>query len=407
MTKQISFIHAADLHLDSPFQGLAHTPQHIFQEIQESTFTALNNLVRIAIEKQVDFILLVGDLFDNERQSLKAQIRLRNAFEKLKNYNISVYLSYGNHDHIHGNIHPVTYPDNVFVFPNEEVAQFIYKRNGKEIATIYGFSYENRSVTERKVDEYEIHDHQIPFHIATLHGSLQSNRDHDTYAPFKISDLSNKGFDYWALGHIHKKEILRHDPLIVYPGNTQGRNRTEQGEKGCYYVKLSEIESDISFIPLQAIMFASLNIDISNCEEIHQVEAKVQQALHMNEAPTLIDLDLYSDHEHHLKWEVGDYLEEIIDIVNEANIHKTNWTYIFRYSFNIDHRNVEPFNKGDHFIGELASSFENTSIQPILKELYSHRQGRKYLSSISESEEEMIKLKARQLLERKILKNRG
>src|SRR5690625_165141 len=176
MTKQISFIHAADLHLDSPFQGLAQTPKQIFQNIQESTFVALDKLVRVAIQKEVDFVLLVGDLFDNERQSLKAQIRLRKAFEELRNYNISVYLSYGNHDHVNGNIHPVTYPDNVFIFPDENVRQFIYKRNGEALATIHGFSYENRSVTKKKVNEYKVNDHHITFHIATLHGSLQNNQ---------------------------------------------------------------------------------------------------------------------------------------------------------------------------------------------------------------------------------------
>lgn len=180
MEKQISFIHAADLHLDSPFSGLAHLPESIFQAVRESTFQALERLVTTAIDRQVDFVLIVGDLFDNERQSLKAQIKLRDAFEKLKKHEINVYVSYGNHDHINGNIHPVTYPDNVFIFSSEQVRSFIFTKNNKEIAEIAGFSYENRAVTENKVNEYKIKNKSIAFHIAMLHGSLQSNTDHDT-----------------------------------------------------------------------------------------------------------------------------------------------------------------------------------------------------------------------------------
>lgn len=409
MTKQISFIHAADLHLDTPFQGLAHTPQHIFQDIQKSTFVALGNLVRTAIEKEVDFVLLVGDLFDHEKQSLKAQIHLRNAFLELRNYHIAVYLSYGNHDYVNGNIHPVTYPDNVYIFPDEKVHQFIYKRNGEELATIHGFSYENQVVAENKVNEYEVNKHHIPFHIATLHGSTQGNREHATYAPFQISELTRKNFNYWALGHIHQRQILKEDPLIVYPGNTQGRNRKEQGEKGCYYVKLSETDTEISFIPLQSIIFTSIWIDISSCQEIHQVERKIQQILTGKQEKsmrTLVDLHLTSENEDHQIWEINNYFTEVIEVINESNIHLNHWQYIFQYSFVSQKTNMDHLQTGDHFIGELTTHFEHTSIQPILKDLFNHRQGRKFLETLTEEEEEFIKSKASQILVEELLNSR-
>src|SRR5699024_2064721 len=150
-----------------PFQGLAQTPKQIFQNIQESTFVALDKLVRVAIQKEVDFVLLVGDLFDNERQSLKAQIRLRKAIEELRNYNISVYLSYGNHDHLNGNIHSVSYTESGFISRDESVSQLMSKRIGEALAIFRGFTDENGSVTEKKVYEYEVDDNHIPFHIAT------------------------------------------------------------------------------------------------------------------------------------------------------------------------------------------------------------------------------------------------
>lgn len=144
MVNEISFIHAADLHLDSPFKGLAQTPESIFKDIRNSTFRALAHLVETAIERNVDFVLLVGDLFDNDVQSLKSQVRLRDAFEKLNDHDISVYISYGNHDYRKGNIHSVTYPENVHIFQNETVTHFTYYKNGERAANIYGFSYESR-----------------------------------------------------------------------------------------------------------------------------------------------------------------------------------------------------------------------------------------------------------------------
>src|SRR5690625_6351761 len=121
LNNTISFIHAADLHLDSPFQGLTFLPESLFEKVRQSTFNAFNRLIQTAINKKVDFILLVGDLFDNEKQSLKAQVYLRKAFEKLDQHGIDVYLSYGNHDYMNGNKHRITYPKNVHIFPNDTV----------------------------------------------------------------------------------------------------------------------------------------------------------------------------------------------------------------------------------------------------------------------------------------------
>jgi len=411
MAEQISFIHAADLHLDSPFQGLARTPAHIFKDIQASTFVALDHLVQAAIEKQVDFVLLAGDLFDNEKQSLKAQIRLRRAFEELEHHQIHVYLSYGNHDYLNGNRHPVTYPDNVYIFKDEQVNHFTYEKNNQKIAQIYGFSYENKAVHTNKAREYDIQDEHIPYHIAMLHGSLHSNTDHDVYAPFYLSDLVEKDFDYWALGHIHQREILKENPHIVYPGNIQGRNRKEQGEKGCYHVTLSQASTTVSFVPLQAVQFQALVIDVSGCEEIHQIETKIQTKLKkwQSSVPQLIQLQLTSDSTKLKQWEAEGYVEEMIELVNETSVHETRWLYIFRYTVAVSKTSLidETLYKGEHFVGELMRHFDEVSVQPFLKELYQHKQARKYLDSISAEEEKKVKGEAKELLVNALLADGG
>lgn len=407
MSKQVSFIHAADLHLDSPFKGLANTPKFVFDEIRESTFVALERIVSVAIDKAVDFVLIVGDLFDNERQSLKAQIRLRKAFEKLEKHHINVYLSYGNHDHINGNIYPVTYPENVFEFTSEEVSQFTYIKNGQPLAAIQGFSYENRAVLDNKTSDFNITDETIPFQIAMLHGSLQSNTEHDTYAPFQLGELINKNFDYWALGHIHKRNILKRNPLIVYPGNSQGRNRKECGEKGCYHIVLTETEQDISFIPAQALQFNNLTIDVSACKEIHQLETKIHDEIKELRVttPQLIDLVLTSDNKRILEWKNQSDLSEIIELVNETLMSQSNWGYVFRLTLTKHWTHVdESVYQGDHFIGVLLRQFEQKTIVDDLTDLYNHRQGRKYLDRQSKEEEKFILEEARQLLLNELLR---
>ncbi|WP_164669582.1 metallophosphoesterase family protein [Virgibacillus doumboii] len=411
MVQQISFIHAADLHLDSPFKGLAHLPESIFRNVKESTFEALDRLVQTAIDKNVDFVLIVGDLFDNEKQSLKAQVRLRRAFEQLQRYHINVYLSYGNHDFINGNIHPVTYPDNVFIFPEEKVSYFTYKKDGEEKAAIYGFSYENRSVTAQKATEYEPVSDRIPFHIAMLHGSLHSNTNHDTYAPFHLSDLTRKDFDYWALGHIHQREVLKEEPKVIYPGNIQGRNRKETGEKGCYHVELSETDTKATFMPLQSLQFNELRVDVTDCVELHQLEAKIQaeiEAYTKHSGAQLLDITLMSSQSTLQQWHDENMLDDVIELVNETFIHQTQWKYIYRWTVESRISDIDSeLAQGEHFVSELIRHADGADVKTYVNDLFHHKQARKHMESISNGEALTVKNKAKQLLVHELLKNGG
>lgn len=388
----VTFIHAADLHLDSPFQGLAHVPEHLFSKIRQSTFHAFNNLIREAIERQVDFIVLVGDLFDNEKQSLKAQVHLRNGFEKLREHGIYAYLSYGNHDFIKGNIHPINYPDNVFVFEREDVSAFVYK----DLAKIYGFSYENRAVLENKSEQFVKNDEHIPFHIGLLHGTVYGNQDHDLYAPFQLNELKNKMFDYWALGHIHKREILSENPPIVYSGNIQGRHRKETGEKGCYVVSLTKNDVQLHFIPLQTIMFEEIIIDLTNCQSIHDVEPLIYENIVHKQCAQLIYITFTSRSDNMYKWEEERLIDELIDIVNESFIYKNPWIFIYRYKVKRETISVARMN--DFFMNEYVRTVDQLNVREMMNQLLNHRQGKKYVTSFTEDEQNEIKERAKQLM---------
>ena len=393
MTDSISFIHAADLHLDSPFKGLTDIPEAIFQDVRESTFSALDQLVQTAVLKQVDFILLVGDLFDNDKQSLKAQVQLRKAFQTLEKHHIDVYLSYGNHDYLLGNPYRLTFPENVHIFSGEEVSHYVYKKNGIDIAAIYGFSYHQRAVQMNKTAEYQIENHDIPFHIATLHGALHGNQEHDPYAPFTLQQLQAKPFDYWALGHVHERAELATNPPIIYSGNTQGRHRHESDEKGCYYVKMTPTDTFYDFIPLQTIQFVQHRLDVSNCITMDDIEHLLLSLMKKTEIKQLIHLTLYSKEGNlHAFLEDG-LIPQIIDIVNETMIEKDNWQFIYTYRIETEDKGMIAVD--ETFVHALEHALGNIQTDKVIADLFQHPTARKYLH---EQNEEEIKEAAKRLL---------
>lgn len=396
MTESIAFIHAADLHLDSPFRGLQNIPEEIFREIQESTFTTLDNLIEQAIIHKVDFILLVGDLYDNDIQSLKAQVRLRNAFQKLEEHNIQVFLSYGNHDYLNEHSLSVQFPSNVHMFTSETVFYFPYNRKEETIAHIYGFSYENRAVHDSKVLQYQRINEQVPYHIGLLHGSIITNTEHDMYAPFHLEDLKNAHMDYWALGHIHKREVLSEAPPIIYPGNIQGRHRKEIGEKGCYFVEMNEFEVQKQFISLESIRFEQLELDLSEVEFLHNIESLVLQSLPQLENSGLIELNIKMNEQQYENWEKS-RIDEWIDIINEITITQSPWIYIYRTSIQVP--KSHEFEEDSPLFTMIKKQIDEVPIQPIVDELYQNRQARKYINALSESEIEEIKQEADQFLQ--------
>src|SRR5690625_1708465 len=382
MTDSISFIHAADLHLDSPFKGLTDIPESVFQDVRESTFTALNQLVQTAIMKQVDFILLVGDLFDNDKQSLKAQVQLRKAFQTLQQHDIDVYLSYGNHDYLLGNPYRLAFSDNVHIFSEEQVSHFIYKKNEQELATIYGFSYHQRAVQNNKTKEYLVENKHIPFHIATLHGALHGNQEHDPYAPFTLQQLQAKAFDYWSLGHIHERAVLATKPPIIYPGNTQGRHRNESGAKGCYYVKMTPTDTFYEFVPVQNIQFVQHRLDVSHCVTIDDIEQLLLTSMGQTDIKQLIHLTFYSIEGNLYQLSKDGLLSQIIEVVNEAMIEQDDWQFIYTYR-------IETVKKGtvaveETFVKEIEKALGNLEADNVIADLYRHPTARKYLEQEDE-----------------------
>lgn len=382
MAVSIKFLHAADLHIDSPFKGLSDVPEQVFQTMRKSTFQAFDRLIDRAIEKEVDFILLVGDLFDEDKQSLKAQLHLRSGFERLQEQDIQVYLTYGNHDYIKGNAYPIEYPSNVHIFDSEEVSVFPFMKNNQTLAHIYGFSYVNREVQENKARQYKIKDRTVPYHIAMLHGSLHGDQNHDTYAPFRLEDLNEVPFDYWALGHIHKRQIIQEQPPVVYPGNIQGRHRHEQGEKGCYYVEITEGKTSLEFLPLQSVLFKEKKLVLQMEDTIPTIKEKIESEIKAKDLQ-FIYLTLVAEEIHEETLGLSERLADLIDMINESFLQRSDWQYI--YDFKIEYKEVKaPVDS--YFLKEINKAIEEIELYDIIKPLYNHPQARGQLNSFDEKQ---------------------
>lgn len=401
--KQISFIHGADLHLDSPMAGLKSLQDSIFKKVQESTFTALKKMTDAAIKREVDFVILAGDLFDGEDRSLKAQSHLRNEMLRLKEHGIPVYALHGNHDHLAGSWVVLDLPDNVHIFSSEVETVSLRTKNGVKVH-LYGFSYPERHVTSRKIADYRI----VPgadYHIGVLHGNLEGNTEHGNYAPFTMKELLEKGFDYWALGHIHKRAILSDEPPIVYPGNIQGRNRKEQGEKGCYYVTMSGNETALEFIETSDIVWETIRLDVGSAEGFQEIYQRCQNAidsLSQRGTGTLLEISLnnarFSDYRERMA------ADELQELLSESNAWESQDSFVYVTNVEINENlalNKKSLELEGQFFKELfetSSQYSAQQYKEALSPLYDHASARKYLSHFDDKEQQELLEKAENLL---------
>ncbi|MBU8768028.1 metallophosphoesterase family protein [Cytobacillus oceanisediminis] len=398
--KRVTFIHAADLHLDSPMSGLNHLPPSIFKKLQESTFEAFTKIVDSAIFHNVDFIILAGDLFDGEDRSIRAQTRFRKEMERLAECGIAVYAVHGNHDHMDGRWAHLPLPENVHIFSHEvEVAKHIAE-NGTSVH-LYGFSYPKRHVAERMIDQYS-RENGADLHIGILHGSFEGSSDHAQYAPFRINDLLEKDFDYWALGHIHKREILITQPHVIYPGNIQGRNRKETGPKGCYLVELDSSGAKTEFLEAAPVIWENAEIDASKSEsyqEIYELCLSLIEEKRQNRKGTIINLTLnevgLSDHE--LRSITNG---ELLESLQEEEAEEESFVWISGLAVNEKRMwNKEKLAHESDFFSELfktAGHFAEGSESALI--LYTHPLARRFLGELTKDDKQRIAEEAEALL---------
>ncbi len=263
------FIHAADIHLDSPLRGIARYEGAPVDEVRGASRRALENLVRLAIDQQVDFVLVAGDLYDGDWPDHNTGLFFAKQVTKLRDAGIAVYLITGNHDAASKMTRSLVLPKNpdgsAVRISSHAVETIELDKLG---VVIHGRGFDNPKMPDRIIDQYPMGLAGV-FNIGMLHTSLDADsKDHPRYAPCKLDDLIAKGYQYWALGHIHQRQVLHQTPYIVYSGNIQGRSIRETGAKGCMVVEVDSSQSiRIDFHPLDAMRWESLRINVSAAED--------------------------------------------------------------------------------------------------------------------------------------------
>lgn len=232
----MKFIHAADIHLDSPLHRLEEYEGAPVEEIRQASRRAFENLIDLAIDENVDFVLIAGDLFDGDWKDYKTGLYFINQIRRLSEVQIPVFIISGNHDAEGKMTRTLPYPENVYVFSSGKPETKILEDLN---VAIHGQSFSKVAVTKNLAVEYPDAIAGY-FNVGILHTSLTGREGHENYAPCSTDDLINKGFDYWALGHVHKFEIVGEDPPIVFSGCIQGRHIREPGVKGCVLVTAEE-----------------------------------------------------------------------------------------------------------------------------------------------------------------------
>ena len=264
----MKFIHAADLHLDSPLRGLAMHDEAPVDDLRGATREAFNNLVELAIEEKAAFVLIAGDLYDGTWQDFSTAIFLARKLGELDRAGIRVFGVLGNHDAQSKLTKALERPKNLTLFPANKPQTEVLK--DLEVA-IHGQSFGQQHVEENLAAGFPAAKPGM-FNIGLLHTSLNGREGHADYAPCKFDDLQARDYQYWALGHVHAREEVSIDPWVVFPGCLQGRHARETGPKGCYLVTVEDGRvENVEFRRLDVVRWTTCEVDIGRVNSMEGV----------------------------------------------------------------------------------------------------------------------------------------
>ncbi len=270
------FIHTADIHLDSPLVGLAayqDAPAHL---LRTATRDAFDNLITEAITEKVDFMVIAGDLFDGNWKDFNTGIYFARQMGRLQAAGIPVYLLLGNHDAESEMTRKLVLPANVHRFLSNKAATF--EIPALRVA-LHGRSFKDAATTDNLAVHYP---EPVAgwFNIGVLHTALEGNNAHANYAPCSIAELEARGYQYWALGHVHEHRVWRGATTVAFCGNLQGRHIREAGPRGALLVTAtgSEIDS-VERLIVDVLRWHALPVDVSACQDLADVVRCVGRAM--------------------------------------------------------------------------------------------------------------------------------
>ena len=271
----MKIVHAADLHIDSPLRGLDRYDGAPVEKLRGATRRALENLVQLCLDEDAALLLLAGDVFDGSWKDYSTGLFFAAQMSRLNEANIPVVIVRGNHDALSSVVKALRLPDNVRELSAKKPET---KLIGGRIA-VHGQSFEKKTATEDLAARYP---DRVPglFNIGLLHTSIDGREGHEPYAPTSLETMRSKGYDYWALGHVHVREIVAKDPLIVYPGNLQGRHARETGSKGATVLTVEDnVVEELEHRALDVVRWEHVVVDVTEAIDLAGVLDLARDAL--------------------------------------------------------------------------------------------------------------------------------
>lgn len=283
------FIHAADIHLDSPLHRLDVYDGAPVEELRRATRKAFENLIALALREKVNFVVIAGDLYDGDWKDYNTGLYFISLMSRLADADIPVYIVAGNHDAASKITKSLRLPEGVIMFDSEAPQTVALDTVG---VAIHGQSFSNPVVKKNLARNYP---GAFPghFNIGLLHTCATGREGHEPYAPCTLDDFRSKGYDYWALGHVHQREIILDQPLTVFPGNIQGRHVGETGAKGCMLVTVDDRgRAEATFRALDVVRWFRVEVDAARMDSGYDVVdatiERIEELLAQNEGLPLV-----------------------------------------------------------------------------------------------------------------------
>ena len=403
----IKFVHTADLHLDSPFSGLNNiAPDNVTSALRQATFDAYQNIIDLCLEESVDALLIAGDVYDGADRSLRAQLKFVDGLKRLGAAGIRSFICHGNHDPLNGWEARLDLPDSCVRYGPDVTGVPMFP-DESDRAMVYGISYPRREVYENLSPRFR----GLPrsrFNIGLLHANVGGNPNHDSYAPCSVSDLEGTDIDYWALGHVHTREVLRDGgPAIVYPGNPQGRHPNELGSRGVYLVEVDDFgEVSLDFRSMDVVRWDQRELDISALTSEQRVVDAIfdmaDSALEESGGRPVVLRAVFRGRGEMNRWlRRPNTLDDILERLNDEYSDGLPWLWCERIELEtapaVNHDQVV---QREDFVGDLARLVDELVESPndlewfqnSLRELYDTPRARRHLRDLLPDGEELKQL---------------